>query len=277
MVSKINDKWNKYEEDLISARELIAEAKKSVGDKFIELLELSPKKMKKLGFPIGAAAVPAHARELIDEDDITLAMEKHFCVVHKGPIEGYSWICPECGAYYCAKCVEVIKDTENICWSCQKPIDPSKPTKAYDDIKKGKKKKEHIVEFIEEPEQIGKLPKEKKIKPKKAIKAYKPLKIAAPIKEIPEKSPIQFEDEKPAPAPEPAIEKAAPGPPKLDLFKLEQIAKFEEYIEKLNVMVQKFDIKFSAGTISQEEYIEKKTMLAEKLGEAMAKRDQLKE
>ena len=42
-------------------------------------------------------------------------------------------------------------------------------------------------------------------------------------------------------------------------------------------MVQKLDIKFSAGEISTEDYMEKKNMLAEKIGEAMAKRDQLKE
>ncbi len=61
------------------------------------------------------------------------------------------------------------------------------------------------------------------------------------------------------------------------LERADAIKKFDEYIEQLNSMVQKLDIKFSAGTITQEQYIEKKTELAEKLGEAMAKRDQLAE
>ena len=38
-------------------------------------------------------------REEITEGDITLSKEKHICLVHKGPIEGYNWICPNCGAY----------------------------------------------------------------------------------------------------------------------------------------------------------------------------------
>ena len=51
-------------------------------------------------------------REQITEDDITISKEKHLCLVHKGPIEGYSYICPSCGAYYCAKCVEALKEAE---------------------------------------------------------------------------------------------------------------------------------------------------------------------
>jgi parallel beta-helix repeat protein len=65
----------------------------------------------------------------ITEDDITLSKEKHICLVHKGPVEGYSFICPSCGSYYCVKCLEAIKELENACWSCGHPLDPQRPVK----------------------------------------------------------------------------------------------------------------------------------------------------
>ena len=84
--------------------------------------------------------------------------------------------------------------------------------------------------------------------------------------------------EKPEEIPEPQPEVPLEVPKKeIPLKKVEAIKKFDDYIEQLNVLVQKLDIKFSAGAITQEQYLEKKTELAEKLGEAMAKRDQLKE
>ncbi|MHA1683076.1 MAG: hypothetical protein ACTSUE_19210 [Promethearchaeota archaeon] len=88
-------------------------------------------------------------KEEITEGDITVSKEKHFCLVHKGPIEGYSFICPECGAYYCLNCVEAIKEIENLCWSCKSPLDKNKKIKSHAispddgikpvDINKGKK------------------------------------------------------------------------------------------------------------------------------------------
>jgi len=67
----------------------------------------------------------------ITEDDIILSKEKHFCLVHKGPVEGYSFICPVCNAYYCLKCVEALKTLENQCWSCENPLDPNIPIKDF--------------------------------------------------------------------------------------------------------------------------------------------------
>ncbi len=53
----------------------------------------------------------------ITEDDILLSKERHFCLVHKGPIEGYIFRC-ECGAFYCDPCMDKIQELENECWSC---------------------------------------------------------------------------------------------------------------------------------------------------------------
>ena len=71
-------------------------------------------------------------RAEITEDDIIISKEKQTCLVHKGPIRGYSFICPECGAFYCIKCVDAIIVIENACWSCENPIDRSKPVKKVD-------------------------------------------------------------------------------------------------------------------------------------------------
>ncbi|MFX1297357.1 MAG: hypothetical protein ACFFD2_21190 [Promethearchaeota archaeon] len=72
-------------------------------------------------------------REEVVEDDIVLSKEKHFCLVHKGPIEGHNFICPTCGAYYCIRCFDAIKDLENACWSCGKSLDPSLPIKSLEE------------------------------------------------------------------------------------------------------------------------------------------------
>ena len=50
-----------------------------------------------------------------------------------GPIEGYNFICPTCGAYYWIRCAEAVKELENACWSCGKPLDPSLPTKSLEE------------------------------------------------------------------------------------------------------------------------------------------------
>jgi len=68
-------------------------------------------------------------RTEITEDDIRVSKEKHFCLVHKGTITGYSYICPDCGAFYCLNCVEAIKEIENECWSCGNILDTTLSSK----------------------------------------------------------------------------------------------------------------------------------------------------
>ncbi len=61
-------------------------------------------------------------------------------------------------------------------------------------------------------------------------------------------------------------------------FKIKSKIKiFDGHVEKLNEMFQLLDVKFGAGELSQEDYIEKKTIVAEKMGEATGKRDLLKD
>jgi len=231
-------------------------------------------------------------RDELTDDDILISKERHICLVHKGPIEGYSYICPECGSYYCVKCVEAIKKTADECWSCGVSLDPEKAKAGLKKPKKIKEVEEKIeveedFEFdVEKPDKKAplKAPKDMKAKPGLTPLPTKPpekeqkLTIRAPSVEKPKEEVDEETLKKLMTEPEPqpvvpteALKKEA------SITKLEAIKKFDDYIEQLNTMVQKLDIKFSAGVITQEQYIEKKTMLAEKLGEAMAKRDQLKE
>ncbi len=71
-------------------------------------------------------------RELLSDEDVVFSKEKHTCLVHKGPIKGYAYICPNCDAYYCPKCTDAVIEIENICWSCGKPLEPSKPSKSIE-------------------------------------------------------------------------------------------------------------------------------------------------
>jgi parallel beta-helix repeat protein len=65
----------------------------------------------------------------LTEEDFLISKERRICLVHKGIIEGMNFVCPSCGALYCVKCYDAVKDLENACWSCGNPLDPQKPVK----------------------------------------------------------------------------------------------------------------------------------------------------
>jgi len=173
----------------------------------------------------------------ITEDDITLSKEAHFCLVHKGPIDSYIFICPDCGAYYCDKCVEAIKDIENACWSCGKVLDSSKPVidkKILEDIE------------VSETEFASKEHKHKKPKksPEKAstrlLEDTQTLKIVAPSKviqpEIPDKK-------------EPLEAISTPD------FELQtKIQKLEERITSIKNTIENLDESFKTGDLAELDY-----------------------
>ena len=100
----------------------------------------------------------------LTEGDIKISKERLQCVVHKGPIKAFTFICPVCGTFYCAKCYEVVKKLENACWSCKNALDPSKPVKVTDE--KGK-----VIKKIAKSK-----PDSEGFYPKKAPKDFKPYK-----------------------------------------------------------------------------------------------------
>ncbi|MFX1454937.1 MAG: hypothetical protein ACFFDB_06135 [Promethearchaeota archaeon] len=72
----------------------------------------------------------------ITEEEVSISKEKKICLICKGKVGGISFICTECGSFYCETCVQALITLENVCWVCNTPIDPSKPSQPY------KKKKE---------------------------------------------------------------------------------------------------------------------------------------
>ena len=52
------------------------------------------------------------------QSEIDLEKSEFICVVHKGPIDGPIYLCPNCHTLYCVKCANALKETGEKCWSC---------------------------------------------------------------------------------------------------------------------------------------------------------------
>ncbi|MFX0000412.1 MAG: tetratricopeptide repeat protein [Candidatus Hodarchaeota archaeon] len=66
----------------------------------------------------------------ISEETVTVHKDKKICLVCKGEVLGFSYIC-KCDAIYCENCARALSDIENVCWMCNTPIDRSKPIKSF--------------------------------------------------------------------------------------------------------------------------------------------------
>ncbi len=66
----------------------------------------------------------------VTEENVAISEEKKICLVCKGEVLGFSFIC-KCGATYCENCARALTNLENVCWACDVPIDYSKPVKPY--------------------------------------------------------------------------------------------------------------------------------------------------
>ena len=75
--------------------------------------------------------------DIITEEEVSISKEKKICLVCKGKVGGFSFICDECGAFYCENCAKAMINLENTCWACNTPIDPMKPSKPYENGKEG--------------------------------------------------------------------------------------------------------------------------------------------
>jgi len=81
----------------------------------------------------------------LSEEEVTFYREQKICLVCKGNVKRFNYICPKCDALYCYSCADALSNLENECWICQIPFDESKGNK---EIKKKKKEKPKI--FSEE-------------------------------------------------------------------------------------------------------------------------------
>jgi len=66
----------------------------------------------------------------ITEDKVAIHKERKICLVCRGEVFGFSYIC-KCGANYCESCARAVSNLENVCWACEEAIDYSKPVKLY--------------------------------------------------------------------------------------------------------------------------------------------------
>jgi len=66
----------------------------------------------------------------IIEEKVTISKETKICLVCRGEVLKFSYIC-ECGANYCENCARALANLENVCWACDVPIDSLKPVKPY--------------------------------------------------------------------------------------------------------------------------------------------------
>jgi len=64
----------------------------------------------------------------IKEEKVIISKETKICLVCKGEVFGFSYLC-KCGANYCENCARAVSDLENVCWVCESPIDYLKPIK----------------------------------------------------------------------------------------------------------------------------------------------------
>ncbi len=70
--------------------------------------------------------------ERVIKEEVTMYKDSQTCLVCKGSAEGFNiYLCPACNSIYCRVCAQAVNDLENQCWSCNSPIDDSKPVKPY--------------------------------------------------------------------------------------------------------------------------------------------------
>jgi hypothetical protein len=93
-------------------------------------------------------------RRRISEEEVTVFREKKICLVCKGKILGFTFIC-ECDALYCEKCARALSQLDNFCWACERPIDKSLPVKEQ----KKEVERDEIVTSEKEQKYGKKIPK----------------------------------------------------------------------------------------------------------------------
>ena len=69
--------------------------------------------------------------EKLTEKEITFYRERKICLICKGKVGRFLYMCPDCEALYCNSCAQALTKLENTCWVCNSPIDESKPVKPY--------------------------------------------------------------------------------------------------------------------------------------------------
>ncbi|MFX0105711.1 MAG: tetratricopeptide repeat protein [Candidatus Hodarchaeota archaeon] len=74
---------------------------------------------------------------IVFETEVAIHKEKKICLVCRGEVLRFSYIC-ECGTIYCDNCARAVTDLENVCWVCEAPLDYLKPVKPIKEVEKAK-------------------------------------------------------------------------------------------------------------------------------------------
>ncbi|HME51096.1 MAG TPA: hypothetical protein VKM55_02655 [Candidatus Lokiarchaeia archaeon] len=73
---------------------------------------------------INASNTTKDAEELQKtEQEVTAILDVKLCIVHKGPIKGANYSCPQCNTFYCLKCAAALASAGERCWSCGNKIE----------------------------------------------------------------------------------------------------------------------------------------------------------
>ena len=117
----------KEKEDLGNKLDLW-EKLKDVGAPMVERFELARLDEQISGMVRNRAVLTAQ----ITEDEVSIHKEKKICLVCRGEVLRFTYIC-DCGVIYCGNCAQALTDLENVCWVCDVPIDYLKPVKFLKD------------------------------------------------------------------------------------------------------------------------------------------------
>ncbi len=67
------------------------------------------------------------------EEEVTVYKDSKTCLVCKGSAGGFNiYVCPKCDSIYCKGCAEAVVEIENVCWTCESPIDEVRPSKPFE-------------------------------------------------------------------------------------------------------------------------------------------------
>ncbi|MBD3254502.1 MAG: hypothetical protein GF383_05385 [Candidatus Lokiarchaeota archaeon] len=94
------------------------------------------------------------------------------CLVHRGPIKGSVYLCPNCQAHYCNRCAKVLKMKEETCWSCGSEIEVSYTSKEKRELLEENAKDIYGALLLENPEIAEYLNTDKSVKEFPELKKY---------------------------------------------------------------------------------------------------------
>ena len=86
-----------------------------------------PKKKYKIEEKPISKELTEEERQEIEKTESEMAISQDFdkCTVHKGKIQGITYVCPKCQAKYCFKCAQTLSNKKEKCWVCGSSIELS--------------------------------------------------------------------------------------------------------------------------------------------------------